>query len=194
MRDTVRPSFIEAARLIGGDPPPEWLVIGLEHFSVDTEKDGGFDGIVQQTKDAADTLLKYLPAFQHLPFGLPCPPDVAVVLDSLERLKPDLDRLRGTTGRPNHRPPDVRRQMCADVVVEAWKLVHGEAKPYSEKLYDACTAYWRACGGREIGEANNPRVWERNVLAAVAGLDGFGRFVAAVLTQVQAKFPLQKSP
>ena len=193
MMDTARPDFVEVARLI--DPAvPEWLVIGLQHFSVDTEKAEGLDGLVQKMKDAADTLLWLLPAFQHLPFGLPCPPDVAVVLDSLERLKPDLDRLRGTTGRPKHRTRDVRRQMCADVVVEAWKLVHGKVTPYSEKLYDACTAYWRACGGREIGEANNPRVWERNVLAAVAGLDGFGRFVAAVLTQVQAKFPLQKSP
>jgi hypothetical protein len=197
MMDTVRPDFVEVARMIAGDPTPEWLVIGLEHFSkseiIGGDKADGFDGIIQQTIDAADTLLKYLPAFQHLPFGIQCPPDVAVVLDALERLKPKyLDRLRGQ--KPNHRPKDVGRQMCADVVVEAWRFVHGKAPPYSEKLYDACTAYWLACGGSEIGEANNPRVWERNVLAAVDGGDGFGKTVVYVLTQARAKFPLQKSP
>ena len=160
MSDAVPPDFTKVARMIAGDPAPEWLESVLDHYgreyiSARERERVPVEGIVQQIKDAADTLLEWLPRLQYGLGGHQFSPDVPVVLDALARLKPDLDRLRSK--KPDHRSPDVRRQFCADVIVEAWRFVHIEVQPYSEKLYDACAAYWLACGRPEIGKkTNNP--------------------------------------
>jgi hypothetical protein len=187
MKHSSEPRFVAVARLVTNEPP-EWLMVGLEHFGefVGREKTEGLDGIIRRMKDAADTLLKFLPAFKHLPLGLPCPPDVPVVLDALPRVKQHLDRLgKKRTGRPT----DVRRQLCANVVVEAWKLIHGKTQPRSDKLYDACSAYWRACGGKEIGETSDPSVWRRNVEKASANAGGWGPFVTTILSAMAQNYP-----
>jgi hypothetical protein len=79
-----RNAIASAARTIT-DPPPDWLVAGLEHFSesVGTEgsaKDEEKDAmrIIARMHDAADYLTRFLQFYSHLPLGIRRPDDVAV--------------------------------------------------------------------------------------------------------------------
>ncbi len=160
--------FLDVGRKIAKGEPPLWLLIGLNHFSgsigADT-KGVRLKETVEQMHRAADVLLTWLPAFRHLGFGLRSPDDVETVLAALPRIKGDLERL----GRPsNGRKPNVRRAVCAAVVVEAWRLLHGKAEPRSVPLMEACDEYWRACGGEQIGETDDPGNWRRPIEQASA--------------------------
>jgi hypothetical protein len=62
-----------------------------------------------------------------------------------------------------------QRLTCAAVVVEAWKLIHGNAKPQSIEVLSACADYWQACGGAERDAKN----WRRDTEHAVAEPDRF---------------------
>jgi hypothetical protein len=160
------PAFAGIATIIAKGNPPEWLVRGLEHFSACDELSRTtpeHQKTFHQMQEAADTLLRWLPIFRHLPFGLGCPDDVTLVLDALPRIKTQLDRL---VEKPVGRPPDARRKVCAGVIVESWRLIHGKAEPYSLQLQQACKEYWQACGGEEIGETDDLENWRRHALAA----------------------------
>jgi hypothetical protein len=163
--------FIPVARTIAV-PPPEWLMVGLEHFS-------GFVGASQSTRDehqrftkvvermyaATDLLIKYLPMYSFMPAALAIPEDVKVALDVLPRIKKDLARVINRKPRGGGPRPNVLRGVCAAVIVEAWKLVHRKVEPRSIKLLEACDAYWRACGGKHRGE--DIENWRRDVEQAV---------------------------
>jgi hypothetical protein len=68
------PAFGEVATAIAKGPPPDWLVLGLEHFSayIDAESPN-LDHIITQMQSARDTLMRWLPAYEHLALGFPCP-------------------------------------------------------------------------------------------------------------------------
>jgi hypothetical protein len=97
-------------------------VRGLEHFSYDIMDADALDPdkrqrllrIVREMHDAAGVLLKWLPIYQHMPFGIQCPPEVAVVLDALPAIKRDLEPM---TKQKIGRRRDVRRELCAET---AW--------------------------------------------------------------------------
>jgi hypothetical protein len=176
------PVFVDVGRRIAKGEPPLWLLIGLNHFSgsIGTDASGErkqFGNVVEQMNDAAGVLLKWLPIYQHAGYGFQCPDDVTVVLEALPRIKRDLDLL-GDEGLD--RPPNVRREVCAAVVVEAWRLLHGKAELRSEKLYEVCGEYWRACGGDPKGETDDLENWRRPVK------DGGNHiWVRAILVAVQ---------
>ena len=71
-------AFAEVARTIAKGDPPEWLVLSLEHFSTGigiTYEKGERQGYLEETErlnTAIGTLLRLLPAFQRLPFGMRC--------------------------------------------------------------------------------------------------------------------------
>jgi hypothetical protein len=181
------PLFAGVASIIAKGEPPGWLVIALEHFSLDIGDDISrddrkrFENAVEQMHNAADVLLKWLPMYQHMGLGIQCPPEVDVVLDALPAIKTDLERLNS---RRTGRPPDVRREICAAVVVEAWKMIHRKAEPYSNMLWNACAGYWRACGGGEIGETDDISNWRRPVeIASVTNHE----WVRSVFWAVQIK-------
>jgi hypothetical protein len=155
--------FIGVGRRIAkGDPPP-WLLIGLDQLSTGiADKGEDMAGIIERMDDAAEVLLKFLPAFERLPAGLQCPSDVALVLYGLPKIRKDLARLRQSK---QGRRPVVGREICAAVIVEAWKIIHGKAEPRSLQLQQACDDYWRACGGAPIGDVEN---WRRSVERALA--------------------------
>jgi hypothetical protein len=162
-------AFVEVARKIARGEPPIWLLIGLNHFGTPEDgrelKPGEFKPVVEQMQQAATTLLRWLPIYQHLPFGIQCPDDVTVVLDALPRIIKDLERLnRRRTGRNRI----ITREICAAVVVEAWRMIHGKAGPRSEGVQEACKEYWRACGGEEIGETDDIENWRRPLELAIA--------------------------
>src|SRR5262249_59300128 len=89
---------------------------------------------------------------------------IALMLYALPRLKADLDRLRK---KSVGRPPDTQREICAAVVVEAWKLTRGKAEPHSLHLRKACSDYWLACGGKHVGE-DDPDNCRRPIERALA--------------------------
>lgn len=157
--------FAEVARSIAKGNPPEWLVIGLTHFSsgisVDTSKERrSFDKQIEQMQDAIHVLMTRLPAWAHLGYGHKCPEHVALAFYALPRLKKDLDRV---TKKGLGRPADVRREVCAAVVLEAWKIIRSKAEPHSLYLRQACCDYWQGCGG----EQDDPDNWRRHIERAL---------------------------
>jgi hypothetical protein len=158
------PQFREVAKIIADGPAPEWLVTSLEHFSdlVGGTKHTADDHAMlrarlEEMQRAVDVLLTWLPAFAALGLGLRCPDDVRVVLEALPRIKLDLDLLgRQRTGSI----PNVPHVVCAQVVLEASKLIHGKASAGSVSLQRACMGYWRACGHREHDVPEN---WRRHL-------------------------------
>ena len=164
-----KPVFVEVGRRIAKGEPPLWLLIGLTHFSGSIGSDASdlrerFKNIVEQMHDAAGVLLKWLPIYQQPGYGLQCPDDVTVVLDALPRIKKDLERLnRQGLGRP----PNVRREICAAVVVEAWRLIRGKAEPRSGETEQACKDYWQTCGGGPTGKIDDRENWRRTIKDAL---------------------------
>jgi hypothetical protein len=166
--------FAEVARTIAKNDPPEWLVLGLEHFSTGIgityekgERQGYYLEEGERLNTAIGTLLRLLPFFRDLPYGIQCPDDVAVVLDALPRIKANLiDPVlkQPSTGRP----PNMQREHCAAVVVEAWLAMHGSIQPRSDRLQEACKSYWLACGGEPIGETDDIDNWRRYIENAIA--------------------------
>jgi hypothetical protein len=93
----IDPKFSTVAAIIAkSDQPPEWLAIGLQHFSlsiaeeVTPEERKRFEAIIANMRDRIDYLIKWLPIYNNLPAGLQCPRDVAVALDVLPRISADL--------------------------------------------------------------------------------------------------------
>jgi hypothetical protein len=167
--------FADVARLIV-DSPPGWLMDGLAQFSELIGADRvRKDDFIEQMHDAADLLIKWLPAYSHMPI-LDQPNDVAVALKVLPRIRADLARLKQ---RRRGARPNVQRRVCAGVISEMWRLVHGRIEGRSLKLYEACEAYWTACGHEARGadienwrrdiEHNGDRSWIADVLMAHRG-------------------------
>jgi hypothetical protein len=150
------PRFVSVARIIAkGKAAPKWLAIGLQSFSeiiaserstLDEQHRG--ENAIEQMHDAADKLIKWLPFFSHLP-GIECPDDVAVTLDVLLRIKKMLAYTMQTQRGGGGPRPNIQRQFCAAVVVEAWRLVRPKFQPRSLNLYDACAEYWQTCSGED---------------------------------------------
>jgi hypothetical protein len=166
-------AFLGVGRKIANGEPPPWLLIGLTHFSESiginvSDVRERMKSVIDQMQHSVDVLTKWLPIYQNLPFGWQCPHDVSVVLEALPRIKNDLERLSHTSG--GGQPPKTEREVCAAVIVEAWKLVHGNLNRLGSltSIYEACDEYWRACGGERIGEDNDPKNWRRPVEYALA--------------------------
>jgi hypothetical protein len=183
-----RPGFEEVARRIAGGDPPEWLLIALEHFSPGIgEGPVDVEHLKRQMTDAIDTLLWFLPALEGLGFGLAGErEDVRAVRVLLPGIRKDLERTkRKGTGRVKSkrtgRPPDVGREVCAAVMIEAWKAARGsDAKPHSLEFREACGEYWKACGG---GDSGDPENWRRPITAALKIERGWARKIIAGLVE-----------
>jgi hypothetical protein len=141
--------FHDVAHLIAGDDAKEWLVDGLMDCGqlVDVEPRTAeasrwYDAKLTEVHDAVRCLIELLPLFLAGPIKFRTN-DVTTVLDALPRIEEVLAKaLTPIDGRPN-----MPRRICAQVVVEAWRIVHGHVSARSPKVYAACDAYWRACGG-----------------------------------------------
>jgi len=164
-----KPAFAAVGALIARGPVPSWLMLGLEHFSFgigagDFTKDDRkkFVDVLEEMERACHTLIQGLPLYKHIGFGIQCPEEVRIALDILPLIKADLPH----TNRIIQRRPDTRQGICAAVVVEAWKFF-GEAEPPSDALYEACQAYWTACGR---GQMTN---WPQIVEQAIADDNGW---------------------
>jgi hypothetical protein len=161
------PAFPKIAASIASGPPPDWLVSGLEHFSLfiseeQTPREEAKDlhKLLCQMHDATDILIKRLPLFEHLPLGMQSPDDVIIALNVLPRIKAHLDRVLSakTSWADEH------RKTCAAVVVEAWRLCRGKTQPRSERLWEACSDYWQACGRHHLIADS----WRRDTIEAAS--------------------------
>jgi|SRR5437660_1525359 hypothetical protein len=171
LQRTPNSKFDGVARSIAKGDPPDWLVLGLQHFSggigVDVSKKDrrSFDTILKQMQGAVHTLTTWLPAWVNLGYGYQCPEHVALMLYALPLMKKDLDiHAKKRIGRRSN----TQQEICAAVIMEAWKLLHGKAEPQSLKLQQACSDYWQACGGKQIGGWNEPENWRRPIERALA--------------------------
>jgi hypothetical protein len=165
------PKFNGVARSIAKGNPPKWLLVGLTHFSggigdgVSKKDRRSIDNIVRQMQDAVHTLMTRLPAWGELGYGQECPEYVALMLYALPRMKKDLD---SHAKKRKGRRPNTQQEICAAVVIEAWKLLHGKAEPQGLRLQQACGDYWRACGGKQIGGWDEPKNSRRPIERALA--------------------------
>jgi hypothetical protein len=174
------PKFSAVASLIAkSNQPPEWLAIGLQHFSlsiaeeVTPEERKRLEAIIANMRDRIDYLIKWLPIFySNIGGGLQRPEDVAVALDVLPRIGADLAYAR------RRRKWKWGHKFCAAVVVEAWQLVHLKVERRSDRLYSACEEYWKACGRgrrdidnwrRDVADIGPEYAWIGEMFSALRG-------------------------
>jgi hypothetical protein len=151
----------EVARLIA-DPPPDWLVEGLEHFRPmigirGLSKDNVW--MIQQRVDEMDRMIGWLPKL--IPGGV-LDPGVAITVVLLKRFRTQLVAALPPK-RTGGQDPHLGHQLCAGLVVTFWRKCRGKIEPRSEAPYSACQAYWEACGGEVGGDIDN---WRRHVQTA----------------------------
>jgi hypothetical protein len=179
MKPSAVDQFASVARIIAKGNPPQWLVIGLDHFSelvcpdnrTTPDEDRQRDEVYERMDEAADYLIKYLPIFSRVGFF----EDVAVARSVLPKIKKLIPHRTHRVGaRPN-----ILHQVCARVVVEAWRLVYEKPEPRSVRLLTACNEYWLACGGEYRGQ--DIENWRRDAQDATANPDGMIRQVLSAL-------------
>jgi hypothetical protein len=175
--------FVATARLIDNGSASEWLTLGLAHFSefiaeepIPSDEKARLMQMIGRMHAAADYLIKWIPSLYHTAL-LDFPDDVAVALQALPRVKRVLAKAMNAPTRAGGLRPNVQRTTCAAVVVEAWRIVHGEPEPESPKLWEACNAYWLACGHEHQGSDTD--MWQRDCRAVADG--NYGKWIRVVL-------------
>src|SRR5262245_25195459 len=101
--------FTSVARIIVNGEAPDWLLIGLEQFAgfVGTERrtvedDKDLHRILDQMRDAADVLIKYIPILAFTPAGEGVASDVELALPLLAKIRATIP---GRTKRAGGPPP-----------------------------------------------------------------------------------------
>ena len=125
---SVVPMVAVASTIAKGDPP-EWLVLALANFQdfvggeITSEEDRRYTQITEQMHDAAGKLILWLPAFMHMPTVIKPPDEVHTALEVLPKIKEYLARAMNQPPRKGGPRPNIERQVCAAIVVEAWTLI-----------------------------------------------------------------------
>jgi hypothetical protein len=162
---TERVTFADVANKITNGDPPEWLLIGLNHFSkfiqlepkLTSKEDREID--VQMLK-AAQYLTKWLPVYAYLEeFGFEYPDCVDTASNALHELIEILEKEISEARTGPGLKPNIQQRICASVVVEAWRLIHGEVQPRSQSLGETCRDYWLACGRKHTDVVDDPENW-----------------------------------
>jgi hypothetical protein len=127
------------------NPPPAALIDYLEHFRdlIGASKPGDHQSISDKMIWSIDHLIRWLPAFQHLPAGMGCPKDIAIALEVLPRVRKYLEPMLAPKAR--NRPTNVPKKAVAEIIVTACRHYHPEIA--RGRLYEVCETYWQACGG-----------------------------------------------
>jgi len=176
-----KPDFTAAAKAIA-NPPPNWLAPALAYFQdivgseVTSDEADFYLHLFAQMHDAAGKLITFLPMYLAMPTSARSDKRVRVIQEQvrtalavLPAIKANLADGMNEPPRKSGRRPNVPRHLCAAVVVEAWTLLHGNVKPRSDEVLEACATYWDACGQPERDAGN----WWRETERAVAQPDKF---------------------
>ena len=181
--------FIDVARLICRRDPPSWLAEQLWRWNQWLYRDRLVEeqrlSRAQMRKTLADVeealflvtealapswVREFLDVSPHGPIVDPEP-----LIAKLEDLRyrafqaqnsPDLATKAGATkpGPGKARPEGMSpRKLCAIMIWEAWKHVHGAApKPRSPRAAQAAEAYWQAAGGEPRSSGKEPLAFWRH--------------------------------
>lgn len=157
--------FTEIACMLAGEKPQEWAPRILSRYRVligGRKYNRYHDDDLRKAIAAAEVLEAQLRLYGMAEddFGFQNPDCVGAALSDLpdvsEFLRDQL--LPDTAGGPI---PDSRRRLCAAVCTQIWRRHRGEVQPYSPKHWEACEAYWQACGQPETSKSSNLNTWQR---------------------------------
>jgi hypothetical protein len=135
------PTLVDVATLLcKGADPPDWVIERLgkrAKLVADATEDQG-DDIDRLLLESALHLQRLLPQY------------ITRVYEMIELPKrgPKLDH-------PRH--------LCAAVCMAIWREVWGRPQPHSPKLWEACEAYWVACG-HPANPSGHIKNWEDYLL------------------------------
>ena len=179
--------FIDVARLICRDDPPSWLAEQLWRWNQWLYRDRSVEDSRPSRAQMRKTLVEvgealaavtealgscwvreFLEASSHSP--LADPERLIVALEDLQdratRALTGLATKAGsTTPGPGKARPEAMspRTLCAIMIWEAWKHVHGAApKPRSPRAAQAAEAYWQAAGGEPRSSGKEPLAFWRH--------------------------------
>jgi hypothetical protein len=151
-----------ALALCKGAAPPEWVVTQLHGYAAlvgDTTEDQG-DTIDRRLLECALDLQRLLRLYTIRTYEVvgdvypACIDDVDRALDDLMPI------IAEGVERPKRGPKlNISRHLCAAVCGDIWRKLHGTAQPHSPKLWEACEAYWVACGHPQSPSGHNKN-WE----------------------------------
>jgi hypothetical protein len=162
-----KPTIEKVAELLcKGKPVPDWVAQRLHDRAAlvsDTTEDQG-DDIERLLFESAlylrDLLQLYTRAYRMIGEEYPsCIDDVDRALDELLPILAE-----GVEQPKRGKPINLNRHLCAAVCMGIWTEVHGRPQPHSPKLWEACEAYWVACG-REGYSSAHIKNWEDYLLA-----------------------------
>jgi hypothetical protein len=166
MKADAKPTLADVAlALCKGAAPPDWVIARLRKwaaFIADTTEDQGED-IERLLLKSAECLERLLPIYARAyeMIGEEYPDCIDTVSNGLYELIPILAE---GVERPRRGPKiDLDRHLCAAVCMEIWTQHWGEPQPHSPKLWEACEAYWVACG-REGYSSAHIKNWEDYLL------------------------------
>ena len=170
MKADVTPTLVDVATLLcKGANPPDWVIERLGKRAplvADTTGDQG-DDIDRLLLKSALHLQRWLPRYTIRTYemiGEEYPACIDDVLNGLEELTPSLAE---GVERPRRGPKlDLGRHLCAAVCGQIWRDLHTKPQPHSPKLWEACEAYWLACG-REGYSSGHIKNWEDYLLANI---------------------------
>jgi hypothetical protein len=158
-----------ATALCKGAAPPDWVIAKLRKYAAfvaDTAEDQG-DEIDRLLLKSALHLQRLLPLYTIRTYEM-IGEEYPDCIDTLDRALDELlPILAEGVERPKRGPKrDLDRHLCAAVCMDIWREHHGEPQPHSPKLWEACEAYWLACG-REGYSSGHIKNWEDYLLANI---------------------------
>jgi hypothetical protein len=162
MKADTKPTIEEVAALLCPASPPDWVIARLNQNAPLVGYHTGVvsDDVERLLFESALRLRDWLPMYVRAAemIGEDYPLCIDTITTELEELIPFL--AEGIHQPKDGRPSDARLQLCAAVCLGIWREVRGVEQPYSEKLWEACEAYWVACG-HPLNPSGNVKRWRR---------------------------------
>ena len=169
MKADAKPTLAEIAALLSHPAlPPTCVVRCLRYFIplIGSRLPDDVDDVDRKLFDSADYLRRWLPKIYwrvEEQFGFEAPDWLDNLTEALDEAMPFLAadaarRRRGVKGGPT---PNSSRELCAAVCLDIWRRLHsGASRGYSVSLWQACEAYWQACGWPETSTKSRLKNWE----------------------------------
>jgi hypothetical protein len=161
-----RKRFAEVARIIGGDP--DEVLRELERYSPliagrkrGPESEAGDRELFVYLNLLEERLMDEAKVMEALEqqFGYDLAEELDAVNDALNAFSVLMEYVKSNLSPPRKggQTPDRKRRLCATVCLSLW---HEGSQPYSNKLWQACEEYWKACGKPGLGPNQDAKIWQ----------------------------------